>query len=64
MASAIPVHSSKKGKVNVEVPEEQSVGPVQPSEVPSVEPVGLSEGEAPVPVGVKLESHQAWRVDY
>lgn len=59
MASAIPVHSSKKGKPTNESssPEvsPESSGPVQPSE---------SKADSSVPQGVKLESHAAYRVDY
>lgn len=64
MANAVPVHSSKKGKTTNEV---KATEPVQPSEVPSVEPVGPvgSEGNEPVhPLGVKLDSHSAYRKDH
>ena len=75
MANAVPVHSSKKGKqVNDTVSQEQSAGPVQPSEgeVPSV--TGEPEGQVPaapvlpsvqleLDLGYKLESHQAYRKD-
>jgi len=80
MANAVPVHSSKVKKpneskaveptstgvepvVDPEVPAVES--PVQP-EVPAVEPVSVTapEAEPITPKGVKLASHEAYRVDY
>jgi hypothetical protein len=61
MANAIPVHSSKKGKPVNDVKADE---PVQPSEGPSIEPVQPSGSEGKVPAGIKLDSHDAYRVDY
>lgn len=57
MANAIPVHSSKKGKPVNDVKTDE---PVQSGEGP----VGQSGTEGQVPVGVKLDSHDAYRVDH
>lgn len=70
MASAIPVHSSKKGKApngTTPSPLEQS-GSKSTGSIPAHEVVGSSnvppsEEQSSIPAGVKLDSHQAWRQD-